>query len=116
MDDSSIPHGYCSCITLGPTIIALSKTLKGSELDAIASILPLFRPQSKSSTAQEQAHEVGQAIQELVEEVGCNIKLSDYNVPEGDLEGIVEKGCKAVGREGDDGLKKELLAALKAKM
>jgi len=112
----SMPHGYCSCITLGLTMSSLAKSLKGDNLKSLASLYPLIEPSSSSLSDEEKVDKLGQAIDDLVTEMQVNKRLSDYKVPESDLDGIVEKGCKAVGRDDDERLKKDLLERLKAKM
>lgn len=112
----SMPHGYCSCITLGMTMSALSQSLKGNDLTSLASLYPLIDPSSASKSDEEKVNLLGLAIDDLVKETGVQAKLSDYSVPEGDLEGIVEKATKAVGRDEDARLRGDLLKRLKAKM
>jgi len=111
-----MPHGYCSCITLGPVVSALAQSLSSSELKSLASLLPAINPSSSASTDEEKVLALGAAVDQLVEETGVQVRLSDYKVPESDLDEIVQKGLKSVGREKDGNLAADLLKRLKGKM
>ena len=111
-----MPHGYCSCITLGPTISALSKSLQGDNLASLASLYPLVDPSALSKSDEEKVDLLGQAIDELVKKTGVDVRLGQYNVPESDLPGIIKKACTSQGRQEDQRLQEDLLQRLKAKL
>jgi hypothetical protein len=102
----AIPHGMCSCLTLGATVRHLSSHLSGNDLDylsmAIAFIPRQFLPPNESSerytiedvqgmSVEEKrrvAGTVGRSIGVFLKSIGLETRLSEWEVPQQDLEGI----------------------------
>ena len=95
----------CSCLTLGVTVRHLAAHLTGSDLDflsmAIAFIPHEFLPKGDErrftiedvqgmevDEKRRVAGMVGRSIELFLEEVGLGTRLSEWEVPKGDLEGI----------------------------
>jgi len=116
----SMPHGICSCITLGMTVKSLSTVLQGDDLKSMASLLAFIDSKLSSSLSSdtERVSALGEAIDQLVKRCGVSATLSEYKVPEEDLNGIVERSLKGVGRDSsaEGELYKSLLKGLKARM
>lgn len=91
-----IPHGITSCMTLGHVV-----KLKAQESDAVAAQITRAAPFigiSKTGNDREDAEAVGQAILELVEELGLRTSLNkDHNVDEDQLDVIVKAATKQEG-------------------
>ena len=112
-----IPHGTCSCLTLGPTIAALAKHTTGPALDQLASILPFVDPSAAAkldttASSREKATAVATAIDQLVKDCGVQATLTQYNVPKEDVDGIAERALKGVGKEKTDPLYEDIVKAL----
>jgi len=94
----SVPHGICSCLTLAGTIRVQIKHLPDNDLRQLASLLPFITtvtPQSPSDP-REQAAKVADAIEQLISDLGLTSTLREYNIPQSDLEGIVERAIPGV--------------------
>ena len=95
----------CSCLTLGVTVRHLAAHLTGSDLDflsmAIAFIPHEFLPKGDErrytiedvqgmevDEKRRVAGMVGRSIELFLEEIGLGTRLSEWEVPKGDLEGI----------------------------
>jgi hypothetical protein len=95
----------CSCLTLGVTVRHLASHLTGSDLDylsmAIAFVPHEFLPQGDErrytiedvqgmevDEKRRVAGMVGRSIEVFLESVGLGTRLSEWEVPKGDLEGI----------------------------
>lgn len=79
----SIPHGITSCLSLAPTVHF--KASNPEEAKQIARIVPYIGKQSTGSDEKD-SHIVGDAIAELVEQLGHKTTLTAYDVPVGDAE------------------------------
>lgn len=71
-----IPHGITSCITLGPSLEVMSGGIPPNRWAMLAEAL---------------GGEPPERVAQLVRELGLPHKLSEYDVPEGDLEMLAEE-------------------------
>lgn len=86
-----IPHGITSCLTLA-SVVKL-KANNSEEAEQIARILP-FIGQSRSGDDKGDATKVGDAIANLVRELGLETNLKKYNVGEDQIPKIVKLATK----------------------
>ena len=102
------------------TVKSLSTVLQGDDLKSMASLLAFIDSELSSSLSSdtERVSALGEAIDQLVKRCGVSATLSEYKVPEEDLNGIVERSLKGVGRDSsaEGELYKSLLKGLKARM
>lgn len=111
----SIPHGICSCLTLGATIALMAKKLQGPNLLSLARAVhdvpsayksPSYTPDLDSEAGQrEAANEIAISVTKLLGDLGLTSRLSEYKVPKEDLDGIAKK----VSPEGAPYTKDEVL-------
>ena len=90
----SIPHGICSCLTLARTVAIQAKHLFDNDVKQLASLLPFITTTTDaqfSTDPREQAIKVAEAIDQLISDLGLTSTLREYNVPESDFEGIIER-------------------------
>lgn len=87
----SIPHGICSCITLAGVVSVQSKFLPENDVKQLASLLPFITTSEHSNDSREQAMKVAESIAQLIVDLDLKSTLREYNVPQSDLEGIVER-------------------------
>ena len=112
----TIPHGTCSVLTLAPTIRVLAEHLTGDELERLAGVLPFVHhdraEMAKFRSARERAEALANLVQELVERLGLKATLSEYKVPEKDLEDIAQSALESIGKS-DTGMLPDVVEALK---
>jgi len=111
----SVPHGMCSCLTLGTSVRHLSAKLSGDNLDylamAIAFVPTKFLPSSSAGKKytiedvqvmsidekREVAKMVGESIEVFLKAIDLETKLSDWDVPQKDLGPIGDKIVETLG-------------------
>jgi alcohol dehydrogenase class IV len=103
-----IPHGITSCLTLGKVIKLKAEDPEAAE--QIVRILP-FIGESGSGDRKKDAQRVGDAVIELVRNLGLETNLKEYNVPEDKLGMIVKMGTG--GKEPSDPLYKAVEGLVK---
>ena len=74
----SIPHGITSCLTLGHVVKL--KAQDPAAATQIARMAPFIGIGSRSGNDKQDAEKVGQAILDLVEQLGLKTTLNEYNV------------------------------------
>lgn len=74
----SIPHGITSCMTLGHVVKL--KAQDPAAANQIARMVPFIGAGSRSGDDKKDAEKVGQAILDLVEQLGLKTTLNEYNV------------------------------------
>lgn len=89
----SVPHGICSCITLAGTVRVQAKHLSDSNVKQLASLLPFITSTTvhSSDDPREEAIKVADAIDQLISDLALTSTLSEYKIPQSDIDGIVER-------------------------
>ncbi|RPD63712.1 alcohol dehydrogenase IV [Lentinus tigrinus ALCF2SS1-6] len=93
----SIPHGITSCLTLAPVVSLKAEVGTKEDKEWLANALFYLRKPSTGS-AEGDIKALSAEIQRLVDDLGLHSKLSQYNVPRGDIPKIAER---AVGSKED---------------
>ncbi|KAL9011933.1 MAG: hypothetical protein Q9173_003270 [Seirophora scorigena] len=86
-----IPHGTTSCLTLA-SVVRL-KAEKPEDAEQLAKILPYIR-RTRSGDDREDAVSVGNAIDELLKDVGLDTTLKEHNVGEDQVHKIAKLATK----------------------
>lgn len=113
----SVPHGLCSCITLGPVIRYKATHLPPPELARLAEIQSLLYKREGDSVAtatstKEQVFQVADLVDGLVKDLGCDQGLQELGgIGEDQLPGI----CTGAGLQKEDE-RKAMIDLLKAKL
>jgi alcohol dehydrogenase class IV len=98
-----IPHGITSCLTLAGVVRL--KAENPAEAEQIARALPFTgKGRKRSGDDKQDALNVGDAIDELVEGLELGSKLSEYGVGEDQVEKIAKTATKADGGKMYDGV------------
>lgn len=97
-----IPNGITSCITLAGVVKL--KANNSAETEQIARVLPFTGEGSRTGNDKEDAMKVGNAIEELVDRLGLETKLSEYRVGENQIPKIAKVATKSDGGELHDGV------------
>lgn len=96
-----IPHGITSCISLAGVVRL--KAHDPASAAQVARIMP-YIGQSRSGNDLEDAVKVGDAIEQLVKDLGLETSLSQYGVGEGQIPKITQMATKAEEGELYDGV------------
>lgn len=91
----SIPHGITSCLTLAPTVEFKSTHASQADKEALAAALFYLR-QSSTGTVEGDVKLLSSLIDRLVQQLGLQSTLGEYNVPKSDLPSV------AIGALGDE--------------
>lgn len=105
-----IPHGITSCITLAGVVKL--KANNSAEAKQIARALSFTGKGSRTGNDREDAMKVGNAIEELVDRLGLETKLSEYRVGEDQIPKIAKVATKSDDGELYDGVVKLLRSKL----
>lgn len=98
----SIPHGYCSVLTLPGTCRAMAQHLPSDSpglkmlAEALTYLPSTYTSSSKDiGSASAGARAVADALDQLIKELGLKVTLQDYKVPKEHLEKIAEESYKS---------------------
>lgn len=88
----AVPHGICSCLTLARVVKVQSKHLSDNDVRQLASLLP-FITNSHQLTFDPRADalKVAESIERLIDDLELRCTLREYDVPQADLQGIIER-------------------------
>ncbi len=105
-----IPHGITSCITLAGVVKL--KSSNHAEAKQIARALPFTGKGPGTGNDREDAKNVGDAIDELVDGLGLGTRLAEYGVGEDQIPKIASTATKSNGGELYDGVVKLIRSKL----
>jgi len=85
-----IPHGFTSCLTLGPTVVLKADIASPEDKEYLAEALFYLR-QPSTGSVEGDARQLGLLISELVAQLGLASNLTEYKVPKDDIPVIAGK-------------------------
>ncbi len=82
-------------------MVVQAKYLPDNEVKQLASLLPFITTITPRSSydPREQAIDVAEAIDQLISDLGLTSTLREYNVPQSDFEGIIERALPGGKRD-----------------
>lgn len=88
-------------MTLARVVTVQSKHLSDSDVKQLASLLPFITNSNQpSNDSREQAMKVAEAIDRLIDDLELRSTLREYNVPQTDFEGIIERALANGKQDG----------------
>lgn len=97
-----IPHGITSCLTLAPAVALQAQVGTQENKEFVAAALRHIGEPS-TGTVEGDILKFSELVQRLIQDLGLHSRLSDYNVPRGDLRDVA---VQALGGEDHTDLEK----------